>query len=290
MPDRSDGGEALARSLWSAYDKARKRAEKVGGPDRQSTDPKVQKVTREVETARNALLEHYLFLVKRAAERLERRLPNGVEVDDLMAEGLFGLMHAVDAYNAERGVRFETFALYGIRGAMLDYLRSLDPLPRLERARLRRMTQAREKLLKRLGRQPTEEELQSYLKLPDAKFKKHVRAENAPSFGSLDQPNPNASGDRESRGYHDLLADENAVQPLTTVARDSLKAYITRGLETRERLMVVLYYYEHMSMSEVGITLGTSESRVSQVLKSVRERLQSRFDDAAKAELIEAGS
>ena len=118
------------------------------------------------ETARNRLMENYLPLVKYSAERLHTKLPDEVDVDDLISAGIFGLMDAVKAFDPKRGVKFETYCAPRIRGAILDELRAMDWVPRLVRARAHKLNQAAHELEAQLGRKPEERELAKALRLP----------------------------------------------------------------------------------------------------------------------------
>src|SRR5512145_1381357 len=114
---------------------------------------------------RNLLVEHYLPLVKYNGERIWARLPEGVELDDLVSAGIFGLMDAIDAFDMTRGVKFETYCVPRIRGAMLDELRTMDWVPRLVRSKASKLNEATKQLEARLGRHPTEAELAAQLEL-----------------------------------------------------------------------------------------------------------------------------
>ena len=120
---------------------------------------------RSNQTLRNALIEQYLPLVRYHAERVWSRLPDEVDVDDLTSSGVFGLMDAIDAYDPARGVKFETYCVPRIRGAMLDELRNTDWVPRLVRSRARKLSEANKELSSKLGRLPTQDELAEHLKM-----------------------------------------------------------------------------------------------------------------------------
>src|SRR5919202_404 len=121
---------------------------------------------------RNQLVELYLPLVKYNAERIWARLPEGVDLDDLISAGVFGLMDAIDAFDLERGVKFETYCAPRIRGAMLDELRTMDWVPRLVRSRAHKMDGATKQLEVELGRSPTNEEIARRLKISMSEFEK----------------------------------------------------------------------------------------------------------------------
>ncbi|RMF71798.1 MAG: sigma-70 family RNA polymerase sigma factor, partial [Planctomycetota bacterium] len=139
------------------------------------------------EEDRNRLVEHYLYLVRFTAERLGAKLPDEVDVDDLMSAGVFGLVDALDAFDPERGVKFETYCAPRVRGAILDELRSMDWVPRLVRHRAHKLDHIMRILEAELGRMPTQEEISARLGMPKAQFEKLVRDANAVSLVSLSQ-------------------------------------------------------------------------------------------------------
>src|SRR5512136_385838 len=134
---------------------------------------------------RNLLLEHYRDLVRYAAERLHNKLPDKVELDDLISAGTFGLMDAIDAYDPARGVKFETYCAPRIKGSILDELRSMDWVPRLVRARAHQLAKATHTLEMHLGRKPDEQELASELNMDPEEFSRLQRDANAASLVSL---------------------------------------------------------------------------------------------------------
>src|SRR6201987_4585260 len=134
---------------------------------------------------RNRLVERYLPLVKYNAERIWSRLPDGVELDDLISAGVFGLMDAIDAFDLSRGVKFETYCVPRIRGAMLDELRTMDWVPRLVRSKATKMEEARKELEARHGRPPTDVELAEHLGLAMDEFEKMAMDANAVGLISL---------------------------------------------------------------------------------------------------------
>src|SRR5829696_3352219 len=136
---------------------------------------------------RNRLVERYLSLVKYNAERIWARLPDGVELDDLISAGTFGLMDAIDAFDLNRGVKFETYCVPRIRGAMLDELRTMDWVPRLVRSKASKLNEAVKTLEARLGRQPTEAELSSQLSISVAELEKMMLDANAVNLISLNK-------------------------------------------------------------------------------------------------------
>ena len=230
---------------------------------------------------RNILLENYRHIVKYAAERLYSKLPDKVELDDLISSGTFGLMDAIDAFDPERGVKFETYCSPRIRGSILDELRSMDWVPRLVRSRANQLSKATQFLETHLGRKPTEEETAAKMDLPKEDFDRLQRDANAVSQISLNSKFND--GDSEKKICEiDIIKDQKSKNPLVEAQKRDLKSLLTKGLTRAERLIIVLYYYEEMTMKEIGATLDLSESRVSQMHSSIIARLKAQMNNRKK--------
>ncbi len=222
---------------------------------------------------RNQLVELYLPLVKYNAERIWSRLPEGVDLDDLISAGVFGLMDAIDAFDLERGVKFETYCVPRIRGAMLDELRTMDWVPRLVRSKASKLEDARKRLEAELGRPPKPEELAEKLGIPLDQLDQYVGDATAVNLVSLNKKWYETDSYKDVREI-DILEDKKAEDPTGRLQNRDLMKLVTRGLNRNERLIVILYYYEEMTMKEIGATLNLSESRVSQMHSSIVARLQ----------------
>lgn len=233
-------------------------------------------VRTRTEECRNFLMEHYLPLVRYNAERIYTRLPDEVDIEDLMSAGLFGLKDAIEAFDLERGVKFETYCAPRIRGAILDELRSMDWVPRLVRHRTARVDQVRIRLEMRLGRKPTDEEISDALGVDEEEVKKIVKDGSAVSMTSLNRQRYQGDGNREVREI-DVISDDTQSEPISEIQSRDLRELLTKGLSRAERLIVVLYYYEQMTMKEIGATLDLSESRVSQMHSSILARLKAQL-------------
>ena len=208
------------------------------------------------EKLRNELMVRFLHLVKYNAERIHTKLPDEVDVEDLMSAGIFGLMDAIDAYDLGRGVKFETYCAPRIRGAILDELRAM-------------------------GRLATDEEIASRLNLSGEEFDKIRKDAGAVGVVSLNRKWYETDSNKDVREI-DVLEDPKQVDPLSAVQRRDLKDLITKGLSRAERLIVILYYYEQMTMKEIGVTLDLSESRVSQMHSSILARLKAQLNHRSK--------
>ena len=222
---------------------------------------------------RNRLVEMYLPLVKYNGERIWARLPDGVELDDLISAGVFGLMDAIDAFDLTRGVKFETYCVPRIRGAMLDELRTMDWVPRLVRSKASKLNEAMKTLEARLGRLPNENELAEYLNISVAELDKMILDANAVSLISLNKKWYETDSYKDIREI-DILEDKRGEDPTRRVQKADLMRLVTKGLNRNERLIIILYYYEELTMKEIGATLHLSESRVSQMHSSIVHRLQ----------------
>ncbi len=233
---------------------------------------------RSNQTLRNALIEQYLPLVRYHAERVWSRLPDEVDVDDLTSSGVFGLMDAIDAYDPARGVKFETYCVPRIRGAMLDELRNTDWVPRLVRSRARKLSEANKELSNKLGRLPTQEELAEHLKMDKNELERVMNDANAVNLVSLNKKWFETDGSKDVSEL-DLVEDENSEDPTSRLQKSDLIRMVTRGLNRNERMIIILYYYEEMTMKEVGAALDLSESRVSQMHSAIIARLQTQLKD-----------
>jgi RNA polymerase sigma factor for flagellar operon FliA len=221
---------------------------------------------------REQLVEDHLGLVKHVAGRLAGRLPRHVQVDDLVSAGLLGLLGALDDFDPDRSVDFVAYAALRIRGAIFDELRRLDWVPRGVRQRLRAAEQALEDLHRRLGRQPTDEEVAGTLGLDMEAYHRLLLD------GVVLTPLSGASGPRpDGLALLEVLEDPDGGGPLAAAVVQERRALLGRlidGLPERERQVLALYYYEDLTMREVGQVLSVTESRVSQLHTSAILRLR----------------
>jgi len=233
------------------------------------------------EMIRNHLMENYLHLVRYTAERMHTRLPSEVDVEDLMSSGLFGLMDAIDAFDLERGVKFETYCTQRIRGAIFDELRAMDWVPRLVRSRTAKVDRARRSLEMTSGRRATENEICSKLEVDKNEFGKLSRDSKPVGIVSLNRKWFETDSSKDVREI-DVVKDTRQENPVQKLQRDDLKLLLTKGLSRAERLIIILYYYEEMTMKEIGVTLDLSESRVSQMHSSILARLKAQMQHRTK--------
>ena len=222
---------------------------------------------------RNQLMERYFPLVKYNGERIWQRLPDGVELDDLISAGVFGLMDAIDAFDMSRGVKFETYCVPRIRGAMLDELRSMDWVPRLVRSKASKLAAANKALETKFGRAPTHQELAEKMEISIPELEKMISDANAVNLISLNKKWYETDSYKDIREI-DILEDKKGEDPTRRIQKNDLMRLVTKGLNRNERLIIILYYYEELTMKEIGATLDLSESRVSQMHSSIVQRLQ----------------
>jgi len=222
---------------------------------------------------RNILIERFLPLVKYNAERVWQKLPEGVDLNDLISAGVFGLMDAIEAFDLSRGVKFETYCVPRIRGAMLDELRTMAWVPRLVRSKASKLEATRKKVEARVGRPPTNQEMAEELEVSLEEFEKMKSDASAVNLVSLNKKWYETDSYKDVREV-DIIEDSKGEDPTEDLQKRDAMRLVTKGLNRNERLIVILYYYEELTMKEIGQTLGLSESRVSQMHSSIVARLK----------------
>jgi RNA polymerase sigma factor FliA len=227
--------------------------------------------------ARDRLILHYSPLVKYVAGRVAIGLPQNVEQSDLVSYGIFGLIDAIEKFDPARGFKFETYAISRIKGAILDELRSIDWVPRSVRAKGRAVERAFSKLEAQLKRSPTEAELAAELDMSDTQLQTVLGQLSLTGVAALDE----MLGDRgDSTTLGDTIPDRGD-GPGALLERSELRGQLAEAIERmpeREKVVLTLYYFENLTLAQIGEVLGVTESRVSQIhTKSVlqlRSRLQ----------------
>jgi len=229
---------------------------------------------RAYEDRREALIKEFAPTIKYLASRLAVRLPSYLDAEDLFSVGLIGLLNAFDRYDPTREAKFKTYAEYRIRGAMLDEIRSMDWIPRSVRDRITLLQRTCDGLQKRHGRPPTEEEIGEAMGLNQEELCDFLVRSQGAFVLSLDDL---ASQEPEPRILLQCMADPKAADPLAELVSESKRKQLAgaiEGLPNKERMVLTLYYYEELTMKEIGATLDLSESRVSQMHSSIVARLQ----------------
>jgi RNA polymerase sigma factor for flagellar operon FliA len=233
--------------------------------------------------ARERLVVAYSPLVKYVSGRMASGLPAHVDEADLISYGLVGLINAIERFDLEREIKFETYAITRIKGAIIDELRSLDWVPRSVRARARDIEKANARLEHRLQRAPTDEEMAVEMGITVDEFQEALLQISNSTVAALDElwTVSDSSGDQVS--LLDTLTDENAPDPAAMIDQTDLKERVADAiarLPEREKLVIALYYYENLTLREIGEVLGVTESRVSQLHTKAVLRLRSRLTES----------
>jgi RNA polymerase sigma factor for flagellar operon FliA len=232
------------------------------------------------ERAREQLVVAYAPLVKYVGGRMSSGLPAHVDEADLISYGMEGLINAVERFDLSREIKFETYAITRIKGAIIDQLRALDWVPRSVRARAREIERAHSKLEHRLQRTPTDDEMAEELGLSVQEFQEALVKISNSTVVALDElwSVSDSSGDQVS--LLDTLQDYDAPDPQTLLDASELKDRLAEAisdLPEREKLVIALYYYENLTLREIGEVLGVTESRISQLHTKAVLRLKSRL-------------
>lgn len=234
-------------------------------------------LNRKNTASRDHLIVHYSPLVKFVAGRVGVGLPRNVEQSDLISYGIFGLIDAIDKFDLERGFKFETYAINRIRGAILDELRQLDWVPRSVRSRAREIERSLAELEHRFQRSPSEEELAAHMDMPLSDLQDNLAEISNLGLVALDEL---LGRDRDSSTVGDVLPDPRGTSPEAAFQVEEMKRVLADSinrLPDRERLVVTLYYYEGLTLSEIGDVMGVTESRVCQIhtksVMSLRNRM-----------------
>ena len=217
--------------------------------------------------ARDELVVRYAPLVKYVIGRMAISLPAAMDSDDVLSAGTVGLLHAIDRFDPDQGVRFETYALQRIRGAIIDTIRSLSPLSRGAGRRARMLDETTAALAQRLGRVPTQEELARELGV-DLQELGRMLLESAHVIVSLDGASAGGDDEGEVQSLRDLLHDPDEAGTEAQVEEHELVNRLSSAIESlppRDRLVLNLYYHEELTLKEISRVIEVSESRVSQI-------------------------
>lgn len=243
---------------------------------------KTYKRTRD-ENLRNTLIEHHMPLVRTIAERVLQTLPKSIDVDDLSSAGTFGLMDAINGFDLSRGIKFKTYCTTRIRGSILDELRSQDWVPRLVRLKAHRLERAIRTLEGQLGRTPNQAEVAKELDITLEELQAHQAEANAKTIFSLSEKWDDGDDDKELEKV-EILADRKSTNPVDTIQQRDALDMITSSLTKKERLIILMYYYEGLTMREIGEIMELTESRVCQIHSNVMARLKAQLDRAQGGE------
>jgi RNA polymerase sigma factor for flagellar operon FliA len=222
---------------------------------------------RELE-ARDELIVHYAHLVKYVANRLAINLSSVVEVDELISYGIEGLIDAIEKFDHKRNIKFETYAITRIRGSIIDGLRAMDWVPVSVRQKSKELERTYTNLEARLGRSATDAEVAKELGISLQDFANLLREVAASTIISLDDFIPGEDSDNRKKRIVDMLEDENAGDALELLQLGEVKELLAQTiarLPEKEKIVVGLYYYEGLTLKEIGAVLSLSESRISQL-------------------------
>ena len=232
------------------------------------------------QALRDRLILNYAPIVKYVAGRLGSGLPAHVDEGDLVSYGLLGLISAIERYEPDRDVKFETYAIARIKGSILDELRALDWVPRSVRSRARQIERAMAELEAKLARAPTDEEIAAKVGITVEELEGSLTDISRSSIAALDELWTISGSDGDQVALIDTIEDEHGPEPQTAFAQTELREIVAdaiTNLPEREKLVITLYYYEDLTLREIGEVLGVTESRVSQLHTKAILRLKARL-------------
>jgi RNA polymerase sigma factor FliA len=239
---------------------------------------------------RDRLVLTYAPLVKYVAGRVGSGLPAHVDESDLVQYGLLGLMAAIERYDPDRDVKFETYAMARIKGSIIDELRAMDWVPRSVRARAREIERAIAELEKKLMRAPTDEEIAAKVGLTEEELGESLTEISRSSIAALDELWTVSSTGGDQIALIDTIEDTDAPDPQSSLSATEMREAIGEAiarLPEREKLVVTLYYYEELTLREIGEVLGVTESRVSQLHTKAILRLKARLSGSPARTALE---
>ena len=232
------------------------------------------------QALRDRLILMYAPIVKYVAGRLGSGLPAHVDEGDLVSYGLLGLISAIERYDPDRDVKFETYAIARIKGSILDELRALDWVPRSVRSRARQIERAMAELEAKLGHAPSDEELAKKVGISVEELEDSLTDISRSSIAALDELWTISGSGGDQVALIDTIEDTQGPEPQSAFAQTELREMVAdaiTSLPEREKLVITLYYYEDLTLREIGEVLGVTESRVSQLHTKAILRLKARL-------------
>jgi RNA polymerase sigma factor for flagellar operon FliA len=240
------------------------------------------------EAIREELIKQYLYLVKFVAGRVAVGLPSNVEFGDLVSYGILGLLDGIEKYDPEQGNKFETYGVSRIRGAIMDELRKLDWAPRLLRKRARDLAKKVRELEEKYGRPVDDTEVAENLGITIGELSSLYQQLNTSSFLPLDEVWENEDGNKPMSRLQ-MLPDAMSQNKMDDIHRSEVRGLISDAIDDlpeKERLVVVLYYYENLTLKEIGAVLHVSESRICQIHSKIMVRLRSHFKRIGEEQVL----
>jgi RNA polymerase sigma factor for flagellar operon FliA len=234
-------------------------------------------------SARDALILNYSPLVKYVAGRVAVGLPANIEQADLISYGIFGLIDAIDKYDQSRGIKFETYAISRIRGAIIDELRAIDWVPRSVRFKAREVEKAYTSLENKLKRPPSDVEIAEELGITPDELSHIYTQLSSVSLVALDELMAVDSGGGDRLSLVDTLEDTKMVSPMEAFESEEMKHILVEAinrLPDREKMVISLYYYEGLTLAQIGEVMGVTESRICQMHTKAVLALRGRISDA----------
>ena len=235
--------------------------------------------------ARERLILHYSPLVKFVAGRVAAGLPQSIEQSDLVSYGIFGLIDAIDKFDPERGFKFETYAISRIKGAIIDELRSIDWVPRSIRSKARAIERAYSKLENELKRSPDDTEMATEMGITEAELSQTLSQISFVGVVALDEVVSSGEKGSGTTTVGDTVADK-VNDPVAAFEVEEMKHLLADAINRmpdRERLVLTLYYYEALTLAEIGSVLGVTESRVCQIHTKAILQLRGRLIEPASS-------
>lgn len=216
--------------------------------------------------------------MKYVSDRLQQKLPRSIPQEDIRSAASYGLIRAVENFDHKRGTRFESYCATRVKGAILDELRARDWVPRMIRNNTSRMNTAREEFTREMGREPTPAELAAKLEVSRDKVEAMIRESNFVSMFAFSRCEEEARrGENEER--HLIYEDKQSEAPFERIFLKDLSDHLMTALSHREKMVILLYYVEDLSMKEIGKVLNISESRVSQIRTTTLAKLRTRVEE-----------
>lgn len=230
------------------------------------------------ESARQKLIVYYSPLAKYIAGRIASNLPKTIDIQDLIQSGIIGLIDAIEKFDPDRDIKFETYALARIKGAIIDSLRSLDWLPRTLRFKVKEIDRVCAELEAKLKRPPTEEEIAAAMNISVEELQQILAEARFSSVVALEDSLAPSDAAGEEQSLYFSIPDREALDPFEAVEQKEVKELLIQAIQQlpeKERKVIILYYYSGLTLKEIGELLGVTESRASQIHSKAISRLRS---------------